>query len=139
MKLIDVELPDIGDFKERSRAAALVFDDLSRTKQSFKEECDINTIVRKFGVTGLVPVPSKLPTYGDFTGVIDYQTALNAVKAADDVFEALPSALRKRFDNDPQKFVEFCENPDNLKELQDLGLATKPDKPDSVATDEVKD
>jgi len=44
----------------------------SLTVQSQKEEADINTIVRNFGVTGKVPVGVRTPTYGDFDGVDDY-------------------------------------------------------------------
>ena len=39
------------------------------------------------------------------------------------VFEALPSVLRKRFDNDPAKFLDFVQDSNNSKELVEMGLA----------------
>lgn len=40
------------------------------TKQSFKDECDINTIVKRFGL-GVVPVPEG--TYAWTNAVFGYQ------------------------------------------------------------------
>lgn len=97
--------------------------DESRAQQHMRDECDINTIVRRFGVTGTLPVAAHLPSYGDFDGINNYQEALAAIKIADEAFADLPSSLRKRFDNDPAKYVEFCSDPANLPELRELGLA----------------
>uniref|UniRef100_UPI004048CFD7 hypothetical protein n=3 Tax=Bacteria TaxID=2 RepID=UPI004048CFD7 len=47
-----------------SEESALYCEDGSRAKQSFKEECDINTIVKRFSVTGQVPVSPLQPQYG---------------------------------------------------------------------------
>lgn len=99
----------------------------SRTQQSMKDETNINTIVGRFLKTGLVPESVVKPSYGDFSAVLDYQTAQNALIAAEKNFMQLPSGLRARFHNDPQAFMDFCINPDNLDELRKLGLAkTKP-------------
>ncbi|WP_445712128.1 MULTISPECIES: hypothetical protein [Pseudomonadati] len=105
-----------------SEESALYCEDGSRAKQSFKEECDINTIVKRFSVTGQVPVSPLQPQYGDFSGVFDYQTALNAVIAAQESFSALPATLRNRFANDPAAFVDFCSDESNREEMIRLGL-----------------
>lgn len=84
-------------------------DGKSMTQQHFKEECDINTIVERFGLTGHMPHVERLPSYGDFTGVFDYQTAMNAIVAARETFDTLPANIRARFHNDPHEFVDFCE------------------------------
>lgn len=63
------------------------------------------------------------PQYGDFSNVEEYQTSLNIVIRANDQFNALSSELRDRFQNDPSKFLEFCDNPQNSEELVKLGLA----------------
>lgn len=112
---------------------ALICNDASLAVQSQKDEADINTIVRNFGVTGTVNVPIVLPSYGDFEGIDDYRSALEAVKAAQESFAALPSSLRERFHNDPGAFVEFCENPKNLPELRQLGLANPEPTPETSA------
>lgn len=111
------------DTRAASRETALFCKDPSRAKQSMLAETDINEIMRRFGKTGVLPQSVRIPTYDDFTGVNDYQTALNAMIAADDSFMQMPADVRKRFHNDPAEFVEFCSNPDNLSEMRKLGLA----------------
>lgn len=105
------------------KRVALYCEDPSLAVQSQKDEADINTIVRNFGVTGTVNGPVVLPSYGDFDGVDDFRSALEAVKAAEAAFLSVPANIRERFHHDPQAFLEFCENPKNLPELRALGLA----------------
>lgn len=90
--------------------------------QDALEETDINTIVRRFGITGQLPQGVRPPQYGDFTGVTDYREALDAVIEADRAFMQMPADVRKRFDNDPARFVDFCSDPGNLEEARKLGL-----------------
>lgn len=94
----------------------------SLAKQAFKDECDINTIVKRFGIGGEMPVNVRMPTYGDFTGVSDYREALHAIRDAEASFMAMPAAVRARFANDPGAFVDFCSNPANREEAEKLGL-----------------
>ncbi|QXP07980.1 MAG: internal scaffolding protein [Arizlama microvirus] len=94
----------------------------SLAQQQFAEECDINTIVRRFGITGELPSNVRAPTFGDFTGVDDYQSALNAIYGAQDAFMELPADVRYRFHNNPQEFVVFCSNDANRAEAEKLGL-----------------
>jgi phage internal scaffolding protein len=105
-----------------SNESGLHCEDASLAQQQFKDECDINNIMQKFGMTGLIPQTPLEPTYGDFTGVNDYHSALNAIIAAEAQFDALPAHLRARFDNDPSNLIDFMENPDNRSEAEKLGL-----------------
>lgn len=97
--------------------------DLSLAVQSQRDEADINTIVRNFGITGRMPENVRVPTYGDFDVVNDYRSAIEAVRSAEASFMAMPAEVRSRFENDPQQFLEFCVNPANLEEMRKLGLA----------------
>lgn len=106
-----------------SDETGLKCEDESLTLQSQAQEADINVIVKRFNVTGVLPSGIRMPTYGDFTGVADYREALDAVNAAERSFMELPAAVRKRFDNDPAAFVDFCSDPANLEEARKLGLA----------------
>jgi len=117
-----VKNPITYDRDKNSANATFSFSKPSLTKQSFRDECDINTILKRFNVTGQLPVGSVQPQYGDFSGVTDYQSALNAVMAAQDSFLALPAKLRARFDNDPALFVEFASDEANKDEMKALGL-----------------
>lgn len=108
-----------------SNESGLHCEDASLALQHHKEECDINTILQKFNVTGLLPESPLSPRYGDFSGISDYHTAMNRVIAAQDEFEALPAQIRARFDNDPANLIEFLENSDNRQEAEELGLVEK--------------
>lgn len=101
----------------------------TRTQQNFKEECDINTIVRRFGITGQLPENLRMPQYIDYEGVFDFQSAMNAVLDAEAAFMTIPAEIRARFQNDPQQFLEFCSRPENHAEAVKLGLATPPAAP----------
>lgn len=113
------------DAEAASQESGLLCEDESLAQQHQKEEADINTIVRRFGLTGQLPELQRLPQYGDFTHVTDYHSAVNAVMAANGAFSQLPADLRSRFNNDPEQFVDFCSNPDNMDELIKMGLAKK--------------
>lgn len=110
------------DKDEASVNDALLCQDPSLAQQHMKDECDINVIIERFGVTGHIPVSPVSPNYGDFTGVTDYHSALNQINATMDDFMALPAQLRVRFDHDPVKLLEFLENDQNRDEAIQLGL-----------------
>lgn len=99
------------------------FLDPSRTIQSGKDDADINVIVKRFMKTGQAPVNARMPEYGDYNGVGDFQTAMNVIRQAEESFMSLPSGIRKKFGNDPQAFLEFCSDKENLPELRKMGLA----------------
>lgn len=100
-------------------------DDPGHTKQSFREETDINAIVERANRTGQLPqMIASDPMYGDFSSVPDYQTALNLVVKAEEQFMGLSAHVRDRFYNDPARFLEFMGDPNNAAEIVKLGLAT---------------
>lgn len=105
----------------------------SMTVQSQKDEADINVLVKRFGLTGNMPVNVRVPTYGDFTGVESYQEAMNAVIAAENSFMQMNSEVRNRFGNNPELFVKFCSDENNIEEMRKMGLAVTP-KPDIIPT-----
>lgn len=119
---------DDGD--KVSQLTALECSEESMTQQQFKEECDINTIVQRFGLTGELPDGIRMPTYGDFSGVGDFQTAANLVVAAKEEFMRLPANIRERFYNDPQKLLEFVSDEKNRDEAIRLGIVEKPPEVD---------
>lgn len=102
----------------------------SRTKQSFKDECDINKIMKRFKKTVGVDYLTKFSGYtngdfGDFSAISDYRSAIEQVSHAREVFDRLPAKVRFKFGNDPAQFLDFCQDPKNLDEMCNLGLATK--------------
>lgn len=98
----------------------------SRTKQSFKAESDINSIVAKYQRTGLVTnISGKKPFYGDVSSVPDYQDALALVAHAQDQFSKLPAKLRERLGNDPEGLVRYLSDESNWDDAVKLGLMLK--------------
>ena len=89
--------------------------------QSAEEESNINTIVRRFGISGELPNDLRMPQSGDFTGLPDFHTAMNLVRQAQEEFVRVPAEVRARFANDPQAFMNFFENPENYDEARRLG------------------
>lgn len=101
---------------------ALTFTGPGRTKQSHKDECDINQIMARYLATGMLDQSRALAAqYDDVTG-IDYQEAMNIVADAKALFAAFPAAVRSRFDNDPAKLLDFVHNPDNVEESAKMGF-----------------
>ncbi|WNK13671.1 MAG: internal scaffolding protein [Microvirus sp.] len=98
-----------------------------RTKQSFKEEADINTLIKRFGVGAPLPQSVRPPSFGDFSSaVVDYQSALNLLNKANSSFMNLPAEVRARFSHNPQEFIAFVDDDRNRLEAERLGLVPKP-------------
>lgn len=93
-----------------------------RTKQSHKDECDVNQIMARFQRTGAITHFNKFsPHYEDMTG-FDYTEAMQQVAEAQSMFNELPSSLRDRFQHDPANFLDFVQDPANGPEARELGL-----------------
>jgi len=110
-----------------------------KTVQSSAEEADINTIVRRFGLTGQLPQNVRVPLQGDFTGAYDFHSAMQAIRQAEESFAAMPADVRKRFHNDAGEFTDFATELSadgkvlaNLDELRKLGLAVPAKAPEKA-------
>lgn len=110
------------DMDQVSDETGLKCEDPSLAVQSSLEETDINVIVRRFGLTGQLPQGLVAPQFGDFTSVVDFHSAMNAVRQAGETFMEMPAEVRARFHNDPQEFLLFCEDDANRDEARKLGL-----------------
>lgn len=102
-------------------------DEEDMAQQQYKDECDINTIMKRFGVTGELQGGNNFSVnVGDFTDVVDFHTAMGAVREATESFMQLPSSLRKRFNHDPGELLKFVADNSNYAEAQRLGLIPPP-------------
>lgn len=111
---------------ERSSKPGITFEKPSLTQQHFKDECDINNIIERFTRTGLLPqYPGEDMQYGDYTTSVDYHEAMTIVAQAKQQFEALPSSVRDKFDNDPAKMLDFVSKKENIEESVKLGLLNR--------------
>lgn len=86
-----------------------------RTKQSMRDDCDINKIMARYSKTGderLLNISNAIPQYGDFSKVGDYLTARLQIKSAEELFAQLPSSVRKMCGHDEAIFLEKVANKD---------------------------
>ena len=112
-----------GMYREHARHTTDCAGD-SLAQQQFKEECDVNHIMKKYEKTGILEHRNNYEgRYGDFLSAPDYHSAMNAICAADEMFMSVPASIRQRFGNDPAAFLEFVQDPENLDEVRELGLA----------------
>lgn len=107
------------------RSAVDCSHDPNIVQQSFKNDADVNTIVRRFGL-GQVSRPRLDGVYGDFTGIHDYQSALARIEQVRESFMSLDPEIRAEFDNDPGKFAAFAQNAESEDDLREaLGLPAR--------------
>jgi len=101
------------------------------TKQSFKQESDINFIVARYQRTGMLVDPGMVgrreAIFADFSEVGDFQSAQERIVKGREAFDSLSAEVRSRFQNEPGKLLDFMANEANKKEAQDLGIIPKDD------------
>lgn len=121
-----------GEFKVHTKTGERIPEKnaVSLTKQSLSADANINNIVSKYHKTGVLGNPNFTsniqPMFVDLTTAPSFQEAHNRIAAAQSAFESLPSDLRAKFDNDPQKLLDFYQNDANLEECYELGLKVRP-------------
>lgn len=119
---------------EGKRVSVSFDDEPSMTKQCFKEECDVNNILKSYVSTGEISHLARRPGgYGDVSAHLDYHDAMGVVMQAEEDFAALPAKVRARCQNDPYIFLEFINDPKNLDEMVQLGLVKKDSETNSKA------
>ncbi|WNK14961.1 MAG: internal scaffolding protein [Microvirus sp.] len=104
----------------------LICEDISLTQQHFAAECDINNIVARYAETGYLSDPllgsERQPQFGDFSTMGDYLESQSIIAEANQYFDALPSSIRNRFQNNPALLLQFMEMEENRDEAISMGL-----------------
>lgn len=96
-----------------------------RTKQAFKDDCDINKIMGRYRKTGKVPQSMRPKRYGEqkIDGFTEMHNKIASVKT---MFEELPPETKALFE-DQNDFIEALSNPDREDELVEAGVAYLPE------------
>ncbi len=110
----------------------LLCEGTGRTRQSSRDECDINVIMAKYAKTGFINHFARHGGDYGFASSVDFHGAMNIVTKADQMFADLPADARNRFHGEPAEFLDFVADPANLDEMRVLGLAV-PKVPDATA------
>lgn len=121
------------DWKEVSDETAIDTGPETLVQQSFKDEVDINTITRRFGITATMPFGRDGGMYGDFSGITDFDSAVALVKDTERRFHTLPADLREKFRNNPTNLVRFAQN-STAEEFN--AIFNKPGPPAELAVSE---
>jgi len=82
----------------------------SRTKQEFKDEVNINTIIDRMrkGISPPAWMTSATPRYGDFSNLpVSFQEAHAIMERGNAAFMGLPLEIRRHIDHDPTKIDQI--------------------------------
>ncbi len=91
-----------------------------RTKQSYKDSCDINKLLEKGAKAGsLSHLERHGARYGDFAD-IDWENVPLQLAEGRQVFNELPAEIKKEFDQNPGKFYDFVTDPENSDRVAKL-------------------
>ena len=92
------------------------------TKQALKDQCDINLIMKRYVKTGLIEHSRRFSGEYAFATGLEFQEALELIRQAEEMFAELPATVRREFDNRPDQFLAFVQDPANGRRLEELGL-----------------
>ncbi len=98
-----------------------------RTKQSFRDECDINLIMQRAAQGGTISHLAKYEgTYSDFSDY-DFFEQTQMLTRGREIFDDLPAELRREFGQSPAAFFQYVNDPENVKTLAEkLPALAKP-------------
>jgi len=91
----------------------------SLTKQAFRDETDLNLIVRNFAQTGSLPGTGREVQYG--VPPADFQEAHFALAAAKSTFESLRPEVRAKYE-DVTNVLRAMDDPGRASELASDGI-----------------
>lgn len=136
------ELTSVGEvlrphWRGRTERVQIKFEgekSISRTKQSDREEADINSIVAKYNRTGEQPGMKHLPQYGDDTASTTLHESMNIVRNAEAAFASLPSEVRDAVNNDPGALLDLVADPEQRELAIKLKLIDEPEASPVVET-----
>jgi len=112
----------------------------SLTQQQFKDQTDVNNIMKKYKDTNSIPYSPHRYGRGisaDNTMLPTYQESLDLIIKADESFASLSAATRKRFHNNPTEMINFLQDPNNKDEATKLGLLKTPETPQPNIQNEI--
>ncbi|AXL14605.1 internal scaffolding protein [Microviridae sp.] len=108
---------------ERRRVSLDFSNSESLTEQCHKDEVKIQNIMRKASREGIVRHVSKYQgQYMDMVSAPDFYEAQIQLANAQSMFETVPAQIRAEFDNDPGKYIDFMQNPENRENIEKMGL-----------------
>ncbi len=91
-----------------------------RTKQSFRDETDINMILKRAQKSGTISHLAKYEArYGDFSD-FDFFEAQRRMAEGREIFDELPPEIRREFSQSPGEFFAYVNDPANVDRISQL-------------------
>ena len=131
---MELRTPYNYDRDEVSKNTALVFNDETLTQQNFKDDADLNIMIRKYGV-----LPVQEVNWDEFDSSVipsDYHQMQNQLIEADQAFMGLPAELRSQVDNDPAKLLALISQKE-AEAKAEAKAAQKADKEASIQAEPI--
>ncbi len=101
---------------------------VGRTKQSMRDECNVNLIVANFTKTGFLGhLAQGVPEFVDVSEMTDYRSVIEQVRSVEKYFAGLPAEVRTAFGNDAVDFMQYLETA-SVEDLETLGLEALGDR-----------
>lgn len=99
------------------------------TQQHFRDEVDINTIMRRYAQSGQFPIVRDPGVFADFSGITDYDSAVERLRWIESEFMKLDPEVRLKFDNNPGRMLELYQElaPEKFDELVKKPAAPRPE------------
>lgn len=92
------------------------------TEQSHKDQCNINLILKDYARTGFLKHAKENQGRYDDVSSMDFEKAQIIVAETKSLFDGLPAQVRKEFGHDVGSFLDYVQNPDNVKALESRGI-----------------
>lgn len=107
-------------FGKHGKAEVRKYTRHGRTKQSQKDETDINKLLARAARAGSLDHLTQYGAqYADFS-TYDFESHVAKIAEGQSIFENLPAEIKREFHQSPQQFFEFVTNPVNLDRLPEL-------------------
>lgn len=98
-----------------------------RTRDEFKKDVDINSILKKYIKSGEIDpaIINQGGTFMDVSDIGDFTAVTQRLEAVKAEFMKLKPEVRAKFENDPAKLLSFVKDEKNLDECISLGILPK--------------
>lgn len=123
-RVADINVNDLGvRSRGQRRRVSIEITEPSLTKQADFDRANIHSLLSRFQKSGHIRQVTAQPLQGGIPDVDSFHEAMNIVTTARQSFDALPSQIREKFENNPAKMLQFVSDEKNQSELVALGLA----------------
>ena len=94
----------------------------SLVDQSQAELTDVSKLLEPAIQKGLLRHSTHYSGEYDDIPAIDFQSAMDTVAKASEMFDSLPPKIKQRFKGDIKAFLNYTQDPANGKEMAELGM-----------------